>query len=110
MSFDEFFNGVEISDVNISPDGRAVLIGTTRADWEQETFRRDLWLWREGGTLAQLTRSGHDNNADWSPDGKWIAFFSDRKQQSEKSDASASDDGPPTQVYLISTEGAKRFQ
>ena len=35
MSFDEFFNGVEISDVNISPDGRAVLIGTSRADWEQ---------------------------------------------------------------------------
>ena len=87
MSFDEFFNGVEISDVNISPDGHSVLIGTSRADWEQETFRRDLWLWREGGALAQLTRSGHDSDADWSPDGKWIAFVSDRKVTSEKADA-----------------------
>jgi dipeptidyl aminopeptidase/acylaminoacyl peptidase len=109
MSFDEFFNGVEIDDVNISPDGRAVLIGTSRADWEQEINRRDLWLWREGGSLVQLTRSGHDGNADWSPDGKWIAFLSDRKQQSEKSDASASDEGPVTQVYLISASGGEAF-
>jgi len=108
MSFDEFFNGTNITDVNISPDGRSVLIGTTRADWEQEVNRRDLWLWREGGTLVQLTRSGHDNDADWSPDGKWIAFFSDRKQSSEKSDAPPADE-PPTQVYVISTDGGEAF-
>src|SRR3954470_11107308 len=109
MSFDEFFNGISISDVNISPDGHSVLIGTSRADWEQETFRRDLWLWREGGTLVQLTRSGHDSDADWSPDGKWIAFISDRKVQSEKSDAGAGDDGPTAQVYLISASGGEAF-
>jgi len=109
MSFDEFFNGVDITDVNISPDGHSVLIGTTRADWEQEINRRDVWLWREGGGLVQLTHSGHDNNADWSPDGKWIAFFSDRKQQSEKSDAGTSEEGPPTQVYLISASGGEAF-
>src|SRR3954470_1299403 len=109
MSFDEFFNDVEINDVNISPDGHAVLIGTSRADWEQEIFRRDLWLWREGGTLTQLTRSGHDSDADWSPDGKWIAFISDRKVQSEKSDAGAGDDGPTSQVYLLSLSGGEAF-
>src|SRR4051812_6172469 len=109
MSFDEFFNDVEINDVNISPDGHAVLIGTSRPDWEQETFRRDLWLWREGGALVQLTRSGHDSDADWSPDGKWIAFISDRKVSSEKADASSSDEGPVSQVYLIAASGGEAF-
>ena len=108
MSFDEFFNGVEIHDLNISPDGRAVIIETSRADWEQEVFRRELWLWREESGLRQLTRSGHDNGADWSPDGKWIAFYSDRKQSSDKSDAPASEE-PPTQVYVISTDGGEAF-
>ena len=57
MSFDEFFNGIEISEVNISPDGRAVLIETTRPDWEQEINRRDIWLWREGGSLVSADGS-----------------------------------------------------
>jgi len=108
MSFDEFFNATNITDANISPDGRAVLIETSRADWEQEIFRRELWLWREGGSLVQLTRSGHDNGADWSPDGKWIAFYSDRKQSSDKSDAPSADE-PTTQIYVISTEGGEAF-
>ena len=95
MTLDEFFNGTDITDVNISPDGRSVLIGTTRPDWDQEVNRRDIWLWTEGGQLRQLTRSGHDNNADWSPDGKWVAFFSDRKQVSDKADAPAADETPP---------------
>ncbi|HJW98725.1 MAG TPA: hypothetical protein VJ453_01110, partial [Terriglobales bacterium] len=51
MSFDEFFNGTDISDVNISPDGRSVLIGTARPDWDQEVNRRDIWLWTEGSQL-----------------------------------------------------------
>src|SRR5947209_8525691 len=107
MTLDEFFNGTDITDVNISPDGRSVLIGTTRPDWDQEVNRRDIWLWTEGGQLRQLTRSGHDNNADWSPDGKWIAFFSDRKLQSEKSDAPS--DEPTTQVYLMAVDGGEPF-
>jgi dipeptidyl aminopeptidase/acylaminoacyl peptidase len=56
-----------------------------------------------------LTRSGHDSGADWSPDGKWIAFLSDRKQQSEKGDASTPADGPPTQIYLIASGGGEAF-
>jgi len=108
ISFDEFFNGTDITDVNISPDGHAVLIGTSRPDWEQEVNRREIWLWTEGGQLRQLTRSGHDSNADWSPDGKWIAFNSDRKQTSEKGDAPSADD-TSTQIYVISTAGGEAF-
>ena len=44
LTLDEFFNSVDIASVEISPDGRAVVVETSRADWEQSRFRDDLWL------------------------------------------------------------------
>ncbi|HTG60951.1 MAG TPA: hypothetical protein VMG63_16270, partial [Terriglobia bacterium] len=81
LTLDEFFNSVDIAAVEISPDGRAVVVETSRADWEQNRFRSDLWLYRDegGGLLLQLTQSGHDKDPEWSPNGRWIAFLSDRR-------------------------------
>ena len=88
LTLDEFFNFVGLTDVEISPDGRAVVIGTNRADWDQNIFRKDLWLYRDdsggNGSLTQLTQSGHDSQPQWSPDGHWIAFLSERKTGKEK--------------------------
>ena len=79
VTLEEFFNSVEYRDVKISPDGKAVLIATRRADWGRERFRDDIWLWREGSVgLVLLTNSGHDSDPEWSPDGRWVAFLSDR--------------------------------
>src|SRR2546428_13403174 len=87
ITLDEFFNAVGINSVKLSPDGRSVVIATERADWNQEIFRKDLWLYKDNGTsassLVQLTQSGHDSDAEWSPDGHWIAFLSDRKPATE---------------------------
>src|SRR5664279_1537910 len=96
MSLDEFFNAVDIRNVRTSPDGHAVVIETARADWDADRFRNDLWLYRDDadGSLVQLTRSGHDHGAEWSPDGRWIAFLSDR-QGGESGEAGE----PPDQVW-----------
>src|SRR5207237_1430891 len=81
------------TDVKISPDGRAIVIGTLRADWDQSIFRKDLWLYRDdangNGTLTQLTQSGHDAQPQWSPDGRWIAFLSERKTEKTEADSTA---------------------
>src|SRR5438094_8387192 len=88
LTRDEFFNFGGFTDVKISPDGRAVVIGTLRANWDQSIFRKDLWLYRHdasgNGTLTQLTQSGHDAQPQWSPDGRWIAFLSERQKAKEK--------------------------
>src|SRR3954452_1501664 len=79
ITFDEFFNSVSITAVKISPDGNSVLIGTRRADWDNNRFRRDIWIYREGGGAPNLlTNSGSDSSFEWSPDGKWVAFLSER--------------------------------
>ena len=63
-------------------------------------------------TLIQLTQSGHDSGPKWSPDGKWIAFLSERKPASGKSDDSDADSDSKddvSQIYLISPNGGEAF-
>jgi len=113
LTLDEFFNSVSFTAVKISPDGDAVVVATERADWEQQIFRKDVWLYRiagTGGSLMQLTQSGHDSHPQWSPDGQWIAFLSERKPASGK-DGDAGDDKEKeiAQLFLISPQGGEAF-
>jgi dipeptidyl aminopeptidase/acylaminoacyl peptidase len=120
LTLDEFFNSVSFPALEISPDGNSVVIATERADWDQQVFRTDLWLYHDDGkggssigNLIQLTQSGHDSDPKWSPDGRWIAFLSERKTSAEKggdadSDAESKDE-PASQIYLISPNGGEAF-
>jgi len=115
LTLDDFFNSAYFPAVELSPDGYSVVIETERADWDQQIFRSDLWLYRntDGGSLIQLTQSGHDSEPKWSPDGKWIAFLSERKTSSGKGDKSDSDEdskGGTSQIYLISPYGGEATQ
>jgi dipeptidyl aminopeptidase/acylaminoacyl peptidase len=111
LTLDEFFNSVSYSSVAISPDGNSVAIGTEHADWDQKIFRSDLWLYRDDAkSLIQLTQSGHDSEPKWSPDGRWIAFLSDRKSSSGKdsdSDDDKDSDKEVSQIYVISPAGGE---
>lgn len=112
LTLDDFFNSVSFRGIELSPDGTSVAFATERADWDQQIFRTDLWLYRDANkSLIQLTQSGHDSDAKWSPDGKWIAFLSERKNAAGKSDDTDSDKEKDevSQIYLISPEGGEAF-
>src|ERR1700733_300145 len=58
LNLDEFFNSVSFSSVKVSPDGNSVIIEVEKADWDQQIFRKDLWLYREvsGSSPEALTQ------------------------------------------------------
>ena len=68
-----------------SPDGQWILFNSTRDgvdDSNAEGYYRDLYLMRPNGTdVRRLTRHrGINAFASWSPDGRNLAFQSDREQ------------------------------
>jgi Tol biopolymer transport system component len=114
ITLDEFFNAVSFSSVRLSPDGNSVVIGAERANWDRQIFSKNLWLYRNdaaSGSLVQLTQSGHDTDPEWSPDGRWIAFLSDRKSDAEDADDedSGKKDEGVDQIYLIDPRGGEAF-
>lgn len=90
----------------ISPDGKRVVYEVSRTNWEDNAFERDLWIAdAAGGDTHQLTASKKSStNPAWSPDGKWIAFLSDRPGQ-----ISGTPEGKK-QIYLISADGGEARQ
>jgi Tol biopolymer transport system component len=107
ITLDEAFNSVSITAVKISPDGNSVLIGTRRGDWNNNRFRRDIWIVRQGtDSPTLLTNSGRDGSFEWSPDGKWIAFSSNRVPPVS---SDTDKQGRGTQLYLIALAGGEAF-
>ena len=79
-TIDQSLEMYNVGSPKISPDGKHVVYEQTRTNWDANAFETDLWIADVAtGERHQLTTSGHScNPAEWSPDGKWIAFISDR--------------------------------
>lgn len=80
----------QIEDFEVAPDGSRIVV-TARGD----VFTVPV----EHGVTRNLTQRGdaHDREAAWSPDGRWVAFISDRSGE-EQLYVVAHDGGEPRQL------------
>ena len=86
-SVDQALEMQAASGAELSPDGRWVVYEVSRTNWKANAFERDLWIAdggiadREGHGRLLTAQVKSSNGAQWSPDGRWIAFVSDRPGQ-----------------------------
>jgi dipeptidyl aminopeptidase/acylaminoacyl peptidase len=106
-------------EVAISPDGERIALVVKQVNPQKDGYRTALWIVPSDGSAdaRQLTMGAkNENTPRWSPDGRTIAFLSDREGVLIKGGA-GSDPAlkePPkeggTQVWLLPMEGGEPRQ
>lgn len=86
-----------ITGCMISPDGSRIVYCLQRVDRKTEKKCSNLWVVpAKGGRSRQFTYGDHvDSQPKWSPNGRWIAFLSNREAEKQP------------QVYVIPTAGGE---
>jgi dipeptidyl aminopeptidase/acylaminoacyl peptidase len=97
-TIDQVLNLSSASSPRLSPDGRYVAYEVSETNWAENAFERQIWIGNVAtGEQYQLTRSKKSSRSPaWSPDGKLLAFISDRAEKG--------------QIYLISPSGGEARQ
>ncbi len=82
----------------ISPDAKWVAYTLRETNWDDNVYETEIWLAdAQSGATRQLTNSRKSSNAPaWSPDGRKLAFGSDREDK--------------RQIYLIDLGGGEAMK
>lgn len=101
LKLDDLARMREVSDPQISPDGKWVAYVISTVDVKEDKTGTDIWMVSFDGTTDRQMTSSPDNESSprWSPDGRYLSFTSSRP-------------GPArgNQVWLLDREGGEATQ
>ncbi|HEU5344769.1 MAG TPA: hypothetical protein VFU60_10515, partial [Ktedonobacterales bacterium] len=94
LVLDDYWNLRFLTDMRLSTDGRFIAYVAQSADREANEIRSAIWLLdARSGEQRQLTSGAkRDSSPRWSPDGRTLAFISDREDET-------------AQLYLLPLDG-----
>jgi dipeptidyl aminopeptidase/acylaminoacyl peptidase len=96
LTVDDIFAFKNVSDPQISPDGRWVAYTVSQMDQKKDSSDTDIYMVPlTGGDAVRVTTSERpETTPRWSPDNRYLAFLSGR-------------DGKKTQVWLLDRRGGE---
>jgi dipeptidyl aminopeptidase/acylaminoacyl peptidase len=83
-------------DCQISPDGSRIAYIVQEIDKDKNEYKTSIWMAREGKEPFQFTGGTKDNSPRWSPDGRYLAFVTNRSGSN--------------QIWLLPLEGGEARQ
>lgn len=95
FTVEDLYRHRKVQEIAASPDGATVACTLRSVDREQDDYVSCIWsVPLDGGAPQQLTRGpGQDQTPRWSPDGRRLAFVSDR--------------GDSPRVHLLPVDGGE---
>src|SRR6266581_838682 len=103
-----------VSKPRISPNGLRVAFVVTTIDEGKQEYRSSIWMVStdEGEAKRFTTGAANAHSPSWSPDGRWLAFVTEREGEpsgKDEKEQKKHGKGKP-QIWLIPTDGGEARQ
>lgn len=84
LTIDEFFNMTHFQSINLSPNGRYVLVASERPAWDSNSYEQSLWLYETSGRRKKLITNQllASYVPKWSPSGDYFVYLMKDKSNS----------------------------
>ena len=102
MTPEDVYALTSVGQPRLSPDGQRVAYLVSRTDSEANAYRTAVWIAPlDGSAEPRQFTSGErsDHSPRWSPDGRWLAFVSNRDGEDEKK--------AKGQLYVMAADGGE---